>query len=311
MMFATDRVGRPYRDYATDYRVLVEGQLRVAEEFDADHVSVISDPGCEAADHGATIQYFDNQPPAIDEVNALLMDRTVLATLEAPDPLGGGRMTNRVNAVAQLKERVGGDLAIEGWVEGPCAESADLRGINHFMMDFYDDPGFAQDLIDYVIETAMRFAEAQIEAGATYIGVGDAAASLVGPQIYDEYIWAAEKKLVDHIQSLGAGVRLHICGNTTPLLEGMGKLGCDMVDLDFMVSLADARAAMGPDQVLTGNIDPVTALWQGTPESIQDALAVCYEQAGPRYIVGAGCEVVRDTPHENLRAMAEFAQSHT
>ena len=31
MMFAADRLGVKYRDYAADYRVLVEGQLKTAE----------------------------------------------------------------------------------------------------------------------------------------------------------------------------------------------------------------------------------------------------------------------------------------
>ena len=53
MMFAADQIGQPYGKYATDYRVLVEGQLRTAERFDFDYVSCISDPGREAADCGA------------------------------------------------------------------------------------------------------------------------------------------------------------------------------------------------------------------------------------------------------------------
>ena len=33
MMLAGDYIGVPYGRYASDYRTLVEGQLRVAEEF--------------------------------------------------------------------------------------------------------------------------------------------------------------------------------------------------------------------------------------------------------------------------------------
>jgi len=50
MQFAADRIGRKYYDYVTDCRVLVEGQLRVAEEFGVDHVGCISDPAREATD---------------------------------------------------------------------------------------------------------------------------------------------------------------------------------------------------------------------------------------------------------------------
>ena len=149
MMFAADRIGVPYGRYATDYRVMAEAQLRTAEEFDFDYVSCISDPAREAADCGATVQFFDDQPPAIDEVHALLADKTALAGLKMPDPLGGGRMHDRVRAAALLSQRTAGERLVEGWIEGPCAEAADLRGINRLMTDFFDDPGFVRDLFAF------------------------------------------------------------------------------------------------------------------------------------------------------------------
>src|SRR5512136_1471539 len=100
MMFAADQTGAKYRDYATDHRVLVEAQLRTAEKFDFDYVSAISDPAREAADCGAKVEYFPDQPPAIVETEARLADKSALARLEIPDPLGGGRMTDRVQGVA-------------------------------------------------------------------------------------------------------------------------------------------------------------------------------------------------------------------
>jgi MtaA/CmuA family methyltransferase len=142
------------------------------------------------------------------------------------------------------------------------------------------------------------------------MGVGDAAASLVGPQIYEEFVWPYEKKMFDAIHQMGALVRLHICGNINRILEPIGKLGCDIVDLDYMVSVADAREQMGPDQVLLGNIDPVKTLRNGTPESITEAVRQCHREAGPRYIVSAGCEVPRDTPDENVMALRDYARSH-
>ena len=311
MMFAADQIGVQYRDYATDGRVLVEAQMRTAEAFGFDYVSVISDPGCEAADCGAAIKYFDDQPPAIDETQARLADKAALATLKIPDPLGGGRMTNRVRGVALFKERVGGEKLIEGWIEGPCAEAADLRGINTLMTDFYDDPAFVRDLFEFVVEMELRFARAQLEAGIDLMGIGDAAASLVGPTIYEEFVWPYEKKLIDGVHALGARVRLHICGNTRRILEAIGRLGCEIVDLDFMVPLAEGRAKMGLNQVLLGNLDPVRALRAGIPASVTAAVAECHQQAGPRYIVGAGCEVPRDTPPENVRAFAAYARAHT
>ena len=311
MMFAGDVAGVKYRGYAADYRLLVAAQLRTAEEFGFDYVSVISDPAREAADCGAVVKYFDDQPPAIDETKARLADKDSLATLKIPDPLAGGRMTDRVRAAALFKERVGGEKLIEGWIEGPCAEAADLRGINTLMTDFYDDPAFVRDLFEFILGMELRFARAQMEAGADLIGVGDAAASLVGPAIYNEFVWPYEKKMVDGLHAMGARVRLHICGNTKRILAGMGRLRCEIVDLDYMVPVAQAREEMGAQQVLLGNLDPVRALRDGTPESVTAAVAECHRQAGPRYIVGAGCEIPRGTPPENVNALAAYARSHS
>lgn len=310
MMFAADTAGVKYGEYASDYRVLVESQLRVAEKYDFDYVSCISDPAREAADCGAKIEYFDNQPPAIVEEEALLLDKSRLSTLKIPDPLGGGRMYDRVKAAALFKEKAGADKLIEGWIEGPCAEAADLRGINNLMLDFYDDPTFVTDLFEFVVEMELRFAKAQIEAGIDLMGVGDAAASLIGPVFYERFVFPFEKRLVDGLHKLGTRVRLHICGNTRKILSGMGKLGCEIVDLDFLVPMSEGRAAMGENQILLGNIDPVRVLRDGSPEDVTAEIAKCHRESGVSYIVGAGCEVPRNTPQENVIAMRDYAKNH-
>lgn len=310
MMFACERIGARYRDYCTDYRVLVEGQIRTAEEFGFDYVNTMSDPAREAADCGAPVEYFDQQPVAILEERALLADKARLVDLRIPDPLGGGRMHNGIKALGLFKKRVGNDLLVEGWVEGPMAEAADLRGINTLMTDFHDDPGFVRDLFAFVVEMELRFAREQIKAGADLIGIGDAAASLVGPRIYEEFVWPFEKRLVDGIHAAGGRTRLHICGNTRKILGGMGRLGCHVVDLDSLSPLAEAREQMGVSQVLLGNANPVKVLRDGTPELVTQTVAECHAQAGSRYIVGAGCEVPRDTPEANLRALVAYAKQH-
>jgi MtaA/CmuA family methyltransferase len=311
MMFAADQIGVPYGRYVADYNVLVEGQLATARKFDIDHVSCISDPAREAADCGAAIHFFDDQPPTVDESNALLLDKSRLKTLSIPDPLRpGSRMNDRVQAVKLFAQKIKGKLFIEGWVEGPCAEAADLRGINVLMTDFIDDPDFVRELFGFNVRMATEFAKAQIEAGCDIIGVGDAAASLVGPKIYRDFVFPYEQQLVENIHALGGRVRLHICGNISRSLKEAGQLGCDMIDLDSMVSVEKARAEMGDNQVLAGNIDPVKCLRNSTPQEVTDAVSACHRAAGAKFIVGAGCEVPRDTPLENLTAMRDYARKN-
>jgi uroporphyrinogen-III decarboxylase len=89
----------------------------------------------------------------------------------------------------------------------------------------------------------------------------------------------------------------------------MATVGADIVDLDSMVPLAQARADAGPDQVLLGTLNPVTELLSSSPGAVAARVAACHRQAGSRFIVGAGCEVPAATPHANVDAMVGYARA--
>ncbi len=310
MMFAAAIAEVKYRDYVTDYRVLCQAQVATSRKFGFDHVSVISDPARDASDLGAEIAWFDNQPPAIVEDRSLLADKSKLGGLSAPAPLAAKRMLDRVQAVAWLHRYAGREKIVEGWVEGPCAMAADLRGINALMLDFTDDPDFVHDLVQFVVDMELGFAQAQVDAGADIIGVGDAASSLISPKMYHEFVYRQAKRLIGGIHDMGARVRLHICGRTRQIFPHMARLGADIVDLDSMAPLDEARREMGSSQVLLGNVDPVRVLHDGTPQTVRTAFAECHYLAGPRYIVGAGCEIPPGTPDANVLAMSQYARAH-
>ena len=311
MMKAADMIGVPYLQYAMEADAHVRGQVAVSEAFDIDHVSGISDPAVEAADLGAKVIYREDSPPAIDDEEPLLLDPAKLLALKAPDPGSTPRMAKRIEVVARLRSVCGSGKAVEGWIEGPIAESCDLRGVGRVMLDFFDRPSFVHDLVAFVTGVELAFARAQVEAGADYIGMGDAAASLVGPVLYREFAWEAEKTFVRELHRMGVPVRLHICGNITPMLDMIAAVGADMVDLDSMVAVDEARRRLGPGCCLAGNLDPVRAIRNGTPRSIEQDLEECFAAAGgSRYAVAGGCEIPRDTPSANLAAMARFARLH-
>ena len=124
MMFAADHAGVKYGEYATDFQKLVDAQIKTAESYGFDYVSCISDPSREAADCGATIQYFDDQPPAINETRALLADK-------AKDLKAAGlrRVTISVDSLdeAVFREMSGGRGDIQSVLDGiSAAQSAGL-----------------------------------------------------------------------------------------------------------------------------------------------------------------------------------------
>jgi uroporphyrinogen-III decarboxylase len=164
----------------------------------------------------------------------------------------------------------------------------------------------------FVYENAMGFAREQIRVGADIIGVGDAAASLIGPDLYREVVLDWEKKWVDSIHQMGSLVRLHICGNTNAIFPFLSEVKADIIDLDSMAMITGARKNIGKDRALAANTDPFRVLQSGTPADVTAGFARCFADAGrTRYMVNAGCEIPRATPPENLRAMRDFARHHS
>ena len=303
MAFAARHVGRGLGAFCQDWRVLVEANLRCNERFGIDLLNTMSDPFRETYDLGARIRFREDENPVCEE--PLVKGPEDVAKLRHFDPLDSTRMLDRIRAVEAYRREAGDHWAILGWVEGPLAEAADLRGVSEILMDMYTEPGLVRDLMAFCRDGAIRCARAQLAAGADLIGIGDAVASLVPPDFYAEQLVPLERDLVDAVHAAGGKVKLHICGNIAHLLDHVGKTGADIIDIDWMVDLATAAEKVGPGSAVNGNFDPVTVLLQGTPAVVRAAVRTCLAQGGPRACISAGCEVPRDTPPENLAAVDE------
>jgi MtaA/CmuA family methyltransferase len=303
MAFAARFIGSDYGRFASDYKVLVEANRRCAEYFDFDQLSAISDPFRETQGFGAEIEYVEDGVPRC--LSVPLENDFDLSRLTRPDPHKAERMKDRLMGIEAMKQEAQDKYSILGWIEGPAAEAAALRTVNNFLVDLMTDPDKACDLMDLCAETGIDFARAQIEGGADTIGIGDAIASQVAPETYRDLIFPREKRLVDAIHEAGGLVRLHICGDTTHLLDDFAKLGCDIVDLDWQVNLCEARRILGPDQCLVTNLNPVAEVMASNEKAIHEQLKKLYGDVRNPLMIGAGCEIPRDTPAENLKALCE------
>lgn len=303
MTFAAHHIAQPLSRYYLDYRVLCEANLAVQQAFDLDIVQAISDPYREAADFGSDIEFPHDGLPLRKQ--PLLIDPADLDRLTPPDPAMGRRMSDRLSAVRYLKEQVGGKIPVMGWVEGALAEAADLRGESTLLVDLIERPAWVRDLLEVAVETAIAFARAQVAAGADIIGLGDALASQVSPKMYRAFALPYEQRIFQAVREMGALARLHICGNTTRLLPDMAQSGADIIDVDWMVDIAQAARTFGDGAAVCGNFDPVRVMLQGTPDQVREAVAHCLQHGGPRSISAAGCEIPDGTPHANLHAQAQ------
>ena len=204
MQFAAEFIGSNYGAFASDCRVLVEANLRCVDHFGFDQVSAISDPFRETQGFGAQIEFVRDGVPRC--VKPPLEDDRDFANLAEPDPHSSERMLDRVRAVEAFKDAVGGTYSILGWIEGPAAEAADLRGVTNFLMDTVMEPDYANDLMARCVDVGIEFARAQVEAGADTIGVGDAIASQVSADTYEQMILPHEQRLLEGVRDAGGFV---------------------------------------------------------------------------------------------------------
>ena len=303
MQYAAEYIGSNYGAFAADYRVLVEANQRCAADFGIDQMNTMSDPYRETQGYGGEIVYVRDGVPRCP--HPPLEEGKDLISLPRPNPLAAVRMRDRVEAVRAYKAQTGNTHSIMGWVEGPAAEAADLRGVTAFLIDLLDDPPFAADLMEICVDVAIDFARAQLEIGAETIGIGDAIASQVSPAVYEKLIQPREKRLVQELKEMGAIVRLHICGDITHLLPGLAEIPIDIIDIDHLVDMVETRKILGDAVTLTGNIDPVEGVRFGQPEAICETIRSTYAEVGNPYMVNAGCEIPSGTPVENLKALCE------
>lgn len=308
MFFAQQRAGITYREFATNGLALADAQGAIRARFPVDALTVCSDAFRLPADLGADMAFPDDKPPYAK--NRLIRDAADLRKLGRPDPAAvGSRMADRLLGVRELARGAGRDCLVVGWVDMPFAEACSLVGLTEFMLLLVDEPALAHRILEWISVRVIDFAVAQVEVGAPLIGAGDAAASLVSPEQYREFVLPYEQRVSEAIHAAGGLVKLHICGQTTHLLEDMVTSGADLSNVDHLVPFEAACAVYGPHGLcFKGNLDPVSEMMQSTPEACSKKCKSLIRKArGLRFMLSPGCEVPAATTDEVFMAFCRSA----
>jgi len=306
MHFAARAAGMTYAEFARDHRARVRANLVCLERFGLDCVTLMSDPYAETSAFGAAIEYVPEGVPRC--TTRVVTSAADVDTLPEPDLLASERIRDRLDGARLYRKELGDAVPVIGWVEGPLAEACDLAGMDSMFVLLMTDPDASVRLLDRVLAFARKFATAQIDSGCDIIGIGDAVCSQIDEFSYRTYVKERHRDLIDHIHRQGAIVKFHVCGDITHLLPDLADLGIDMIDLDWPVDIAGARRLLGPDVVITGNIDPVLVLSRDAETVHSMARDLVRTHAGTRYVLAGGCEIGVDTPPENLLAMLQAAR---
>ena len=325
---AAEAAGIKFKQFYTNPRAMAQAQVELQGRLGYDIISIGSDNYYIAEGLGCQTEHPEDALPFIKKAPLERLERVF--ELEPADPLKDGRMPVMLEAIAETRRQVGDGVAIRSPGTGPFALASYLIGSQNWLMEVLldehadrppdgcamDSRSPVQQAMALASETLIHFGKACWDAGADIIHCGDSLAScdVISPETYRRVVLPWHKKIFAEWKAYGVGtILLHICGNSTPVLEDYVQTGADLLEIDYKVDLAGARRVIGGRAAVLGNLDPVGCLLQGTPASVRVCAVDCISQAGPRggYLLGSGCIVPRRTPLENLREMMTTAHRNT
>lgn len=225
--------------------------------------------------------------------------------------------TGYMEPVHKLIQKVNGRAFIAGHVPGQTMNSLVLqRGSINAMMDLYDYPEKVHKAFEYFTNKSIELGKAFLKTGVDALYIGDAwsSASVISPELFEEFCLPYYKKMTDTFHEMGTKVYLHICGNSEPILELMTQSGVDAIEpLDPLggVRLDDALARVGRKVALKGGINTLTLL-NGSVEEVRKETEECLDifRDAKGYIFGTGDDIPRDTRVENVLAMCETVRNY-
>ena len=306
-------------DYYTDAAVMARAQLGLHELVQQDVISVGSDNFYIAEGFGCQTTRDERELPAL--VKPAVDSLSDVFEVQPLDPQTDGRMPLMLDAIAKVRAAVGDEVAVRSPGTGPFALASYLIGTQQWLSEIGvieaglpgSDEKAVHHALDVATETLIRFGKACWDAGADIIHCGDSLAScdMISPKTYKRFVLPCQQRVFHAWKEHGiTGSILHICGDSTRVLDLYADTGADMIEIDNMVDLAVARQTIGERVTLVGNVHTVNDLLQGSPEDVRTAAERCIQQAGGGrgFILGSGCIVPRYTPIENLRVLVDVAR---
>jgi uroporphyrinogen decarboxylase len=310
---AAREAGVRLEDYRINPEVIARVHLQALEKYEHDCSMVDTDTTMLAEALGAGSRCAPNEPgrivkPAIGSLDEV--DR-----LKVINPERDGRIPALIEAVRLISKQVGGEIAIRGNADQAAFSLACLvRGIEDFLMEIAeqpDNPRIAQ-LLEICYQSHLAVHRALAKAGAHLTSLGDSLAGpdVVSPRMFKRFARPYEERLVKDLTADGIFVVIHICGDTSKILDMLAEYEPCGFELDYKTDAGKAKQTAGKRHVLFGNIDPSGVLARGTVEQVREAtrnLISVWKPQG-RFILTAGCDMPAITPPENIHVLIEMAK---
>jgi uroporphyrinogen decarboxylase len=256
-------------------------------------------------------------------------DEASVASLTVPDM---DKLRYVFDAVTSIRKALKGRVPLIGFSGSPwtlaCymvegAGSDDYRLVKTMM---YSRPDLMHKILQVNADSVAAYLNAQIEAGAQAVMIFDSWGGVLADGAFQQFSLAYTARVLAQLKREHGGARIPRIVFTKGggmWLEEMGQQDCDVLGLDWTTNLRKARALVGHNKTLQGNIDPNVLF--ANPAQIEAEVVKVLESfgaphrapagqpdaAGPAHIFNLGHGISQYTPPEHVAALVEAVHSHS
>ena len=286
--------------------------VQAIETYHYDGILVDIDTATLAGAMGVPVDFPENDPARVHD--PLLKELDQFQFLENVEVEKYRSVQIWCEAVAMLKDYFKDEI----YVRGNCDQAAFslasmLRTPQEWMIDLMTAEEKALQLLEICTGITIQFIEAMARTGCDMVSNGDSSAGpeMISPEMYKKFALPFEQRIVEAAHRAGVAYTLHICGDTTKILEPMVESGADAIELDYKTDTQAACKTFAGKVTFIGNVDPSGILALGSVEDVERETRKLLEifSGNPRLIVNAGCSIPPATPQKNLEALIKTARN--
>jgi uroporphyrinogen decarboxylase len=240
------------------------------------------------------------------------------ADLDRLRPLEPGDVAHVAATVEILVDELSADVPLLAFAGAPFTvasyliEGAPSRTYRHTKALMHGDESLWHRVMDRLADSAITFIDVQLTAGARAFQLFDSWAGSLGPADYRRFVLPHSTRVFDELGRRHPGVPgIHFGIGCDHLLESMYDAGPTVIGLDWRTSIRAARARLGAETVVQGNLDPALVLADAAT-ALAGTQAVLDDNGGhPGHIFNLGHGVQPDTDPGILSAVVDLVHAST
>ncbi len=279
---ATRAKAGSFMDLCTNPDLACEVTLQPLARFDLDAAILFSDILTIPDAMGLGLSFAQGEGPQFARPVRSAAD---VAKLGVPDPEIELRYV--MDAVRVIRRELNGRVPLIGFSGSPwtlatyMVEGSGSKEYSHVKGMLFDRPELLHKLLDTTARSVTSYLNAQIAAGAQAVMIFDTWGGVLSPRDYIEFSLRYMAQIVDGLTRENEGRRVPVILFTKgggAWLESMAETGCDALGVDWTTDIGAARARVGHQLALQGNMDP--CVLYAAPERIRAEAATILKSYG-------------------------------